>query len=256
MKKNAGFSLVELLIVAGIMGVLIMFVAQMFTEQQKMMRAVMGKSAAETVNITIKTFLQDPNSCAATVQHSNPSAPTNLSLPININAIIQSRFTGAGWVDTTYFNTGVPYDGFQIDSIVLRDFQAGDVSPGPKFSITYELTGATMGAKIFQRNFDAFVNYSPSTRLPAYSFQCADNPLVAPSLPLTKLSTGVICDGAYILTCPVGTNVVSCGTFHLNSAVNPDGLSCTIDPTTNTCRIYSDKVNTCDAANHGECYCR
>ncbi len=175
--SDKGFSLLEILIAGGLLAGMAMYGANMLSQQQMGMRALMARSEAEALHENIRKILADPESCAATVMASYSAAPADLAPPLSLTSIVRRRqdpATGT-WSNTAHFNTSTVYGGglVKIKSILVRDQTATDLTPGPKLVMKYNFIGKITGVSEQTRTVDLAVNYMAPISLPSYAFSCS-----------------------------------------------------------------------------------
>lgn len=178
--RESGFSLVEVTIALAVGAIVALGYASLLSDQQKAMRGVSAKIEAENMRKIMQEILSDENSCAASVKHSNPTAPTSMAAPMNLTNVIRRSYdtTTGSWTNTTHYAVGTTYGNLvRISSLTLRDHDpALDLTPGPKFDAEFTYVGTVTGPQSIRRVFDAFVTFGPSSSDPTYAFRCSTMP--------------------------------------------------------------------------------
>ncbi len=231
--SDSGFSLLEIMIAGGLLAMMAMYGANMISQQQAGMRALMARSEAEAIHENVRKILVDPESCAATVKESYATAPVDISPPLILTNVVrrkQNPATGI-WSDQIFYKTGTIYGGglVKIQSILLRDQIGSDLTPGPKLVFKYEFIGKITGVSEQTRTVDVAVNYLAPTSLPTYDFSCSTIITGGGNTVAVTMVSSPPGGSASTVTiqCPAGTKRIACmGTRTANFADTCDEDKC------------------------------
>ena len=205
-RPQHGFSMVQVLMGFAMAGALALGMITMFQNQNKTARASSGKSEALMMANIMNEILRNNDSCATSIRNTHGAPPAGYSFSFN-QIIHAAKQPGGSYQFLKYYEVGKTYGGLvKIKALQVRPQNSSDLTPGPKFVASFEITGDTVGGKIINKSFDFFADTTATAAQPSYNYGCS-----------------VAIPGKAIPRCRVCVQVSDKGCGNLKSAIQCSG---------------------------------
>lgn len=262
-------SLIEVIVVTGIISVIMLAMLTMQSNQMKSNNYLEFQLKRTQLHGTlVGQFLKDSNNCACLFNGASsfPAAGTaSLSgvTPTQIG-LYTSAAPGCG-APAQFFINATGIDGLAATSIQLQNI-APTADPNiytGSFNINIRSTKDVLGPSDLPISIPVSISTTPAGANVNF-MSCGLTAAAPPALPLTVNSEVNIfsrCNSTWTLPCvDPAQKVTSCGIIRGQLANNnEDQVYCSLDVTSNTCRFTYDAWSGCDNESLNwsvECYCR
>lgn len=193
LKKSQGFSLVEIMVVTGIMGIIILvFISMQESSLKSNNYLEFQLKRVQLQNVLIGQILNDPNNCACLFAGSSPfssiPAAPGITLSVTPTQIGKYNFISPGICATATMpqplvnNTGI--DGLKTTSIQLTKIMntSGDYSG--ELAINLQSTKPVLGSQDLPIRIPVYVSTTPATGTSVSFVSCS---LIKPNQPQALL---------------------------------------------------------------------
>lgn len=173
-RNQDGFSMVQVLMGFAMAGALALAMITMNQTQNKTARASNGKSEATMIANVMNEILRSGDSCATSIRNSHASPP-GASSEFEFSQVIHAvKQPDGSFQFKKFYEVGKTYGGLvKVTSLRIRNHQPSDLTAGPKFVASFEITGDTVGGKNISRTFDYYSDSTPSMAQPSYNYSCS-----------------------------------------------------------------------------------
>jgi prepilin-type N-terminal cleavage/methylation domain-containing protein len=160
--KQRGFSLVEVLIAAGLLSIISYGLMSLITNATKQQKSIVAKDAMRELTGEIRNVLSDSIACTKTFGGNDFTISTGADPEVKVNHIKDALNNDKYSVDSNYFNELLKLKAIKLEKLII-DVGSSPVTGVAKLNLTAEKLGDIQGSRTTHQVISIKVTFTPAT---------------------------------------------------------------------------------------------